>query len=105
MDTYYALINKMTVKSGRRDEVVTILLESGKPFNDNPSCILYLVYKDKRDPNIIWVEDVWTNQNDHTAAMSTPEMRSHIMRCVPLLEGMPEQIEITSVGGKGLASH
>jgi len=100
MDKNYALINKLTVKPGRRDEVTTILLESGEPFNDNPSCVLYLVYKDKKDPNVIWVEDVWTSQEDHTAAMNTPEMRSYITKCMPLLAGLPEQIDVDLAGGK-----
>ncbi len=102
MADHYALINKMTVKPGKRDEVIAILLESGKPFNDNPSCLLYLVYKDASDPDAIWVEDVWANQEDHTAAMSTPEMRAYVTRCVPLLAGMPEQIDVELAGGKGL---
>lgn len=102
MKKYYALINKMNVKSDKREEVIAILVESGKLFIDNPSCILYLVYKDKKDPNVIWIEDIWTNQKDHAAAMNTSEMRSRITQCIPLLEGMPEQLEIDFAGGKGL---
>jgi quinol monooxygenase YgiN len=100
----YALINKMTVKPGKRDEVINILLTAGKPFNDNPACILYLVYKDNKDPNAIWVEDVWTNKEDHVAAMSSLEMRPFIAQCMPLLEGIPEQAEVELVGGKGVES-
>ena len=102
MKSHYALINKMTTKPGKRDEVLTILLEAGKPFADNPACIFYLVYIDMQDPNTIWVEDLWTNKDDHTAAMSSPEMRSFITQCMPLLEGMPEQIPVELAGGKGL---
>ena len=102
MSNRYALINKMTAKPGKRAEVVAILLDSGKSFNSNPACLLYLVYEDKKNPNVIWVEDVWAGKDEHTAAMSTPEMRPQVMKCMPLLEGMPEQIEVTPVGGKGL---
>ena len=102
MSNHYALINKMTAKPGKRDEVIHILLESGKPFNDITSCILYLVYKDKNNPNVIWVEDVWTNQDDHAVAMNTPQMRSNIAKSLTVLESMPEQIEVVLAGGKGL---
>jgi quinol monooxygenase YgiN len=102
MNTRYALINKMTVKPGKRDEVINIMLEAGKPFDDNPACVLYLVYRDASDPQVIWVEDVWTNKDDHAAAMSNPAMRSFIAQTMPLLEGMPEQIEVELAGGKGL---
>ena len=102
MNNPYSLINKMVCKPGKRDEVIAILLGSGKPFHDNLSCVLYLVYKDSKDPHVIWVEDVWTNQEDHTAAMHTPEMRSFITTCMPLLAGMPQQTEVEYIGGKGL---
>ena len=78
------------------------MLEAGKPFDDNPACILYLVSKDTKDPNVIWVEDLWTNKEEHTTAMASLEMRSFITQTIPLLDGMPEQIEVELVGGKGL---
>lgn len=102
MNNYYSLINRMTAKDGKWDEVISILLESGKAFNDNPACELYLVYKDKEDPKVIWVEDVWTSQEAHSAAMNTPEMQAYVTKCIPLLECMPEQIHIELAGGKGL---
>lgn len=102
MNNPYTLINKMVCKPGKRDEVIAILLESGKAFHDNPSCVLYLVYKDTNDPDVIWVEDAWTNQGDHTAAMNTSEMRPFIATCMSLLAGMPQQIAVKYVGGKGL---
>jgi quinol monooxygenase YgiN len=102
MNNYYALLNKLTAKPGKRDEVMKILLEASKPFDDNPACMLYLVYKDVKDPNVIWVEDLWTNKDNHTATMTTPEVRSFVSQAIPLLEGMPEQIEIEPVGGKGV---
>lgn len=102
MNNYYALINKLTAKPGKRDEVMKILLEAGKPFDDNSACLLYLVYKDVTDPNVIWVEDVWTDKDNHTTAMAKPEVRPFVAQAIPLLEGMPEQREIELVGGKGL---
>jgi quinol monooxygenase YgiN len=102
MNNYYALINKLTTKPGKRDEVIKVMLEAGKPFQDNPACILYLVYEDVKDPNIIWVEDLWTSKEEHTAALAQPEIRPFVAQAIPLLEGMPEQIEVAPVGGKGL---
>jgi quinol monooxygenase YgiN len=102
MNNYYALINKLTSKPGKRDEVMKILLEAGKPFDNNPACLLYLVYKDVKDPTVIWVKDLWTNKDSHTAAMAQPEVRPFVAQAIPLLDGMPEQIEIELVGGKGV---
>ena len=96
----YALINKMTSKPGKRDEVTKILLESGKAFDDNPNCILYVVSKDKKDENVLWIQDVWVDEISHQEAMSDTIMREYIAKAFPLLVGMPEQIEIELAGGK-----
>jgi quinol monooxygenase YgiN len=97
----YALINKLTAKPGKRQEVIDLMLEAGAPFDHNPSCLLYLVSTDKEDPDVIWVQDLWTDRADHEAAMATEEMSAQVKRSVPLLAGMPEQIEVEPVGGKG----
>lgn len=98
----HLLLNKMTVKTGKRDEVINILLESGKAFDDNEDCLLYIVSKDQSDETVIWVQDAWTSQDAHKRAMSRDQMKMYIQKAIPLLEGMPEQIEIEYAGGKGL---
>ena len=102
MNNYYALINKLTAKPGKRQEVIQNLIDSGKAFQDNPACILYLVYEDAEDPNVIWVEDVWTSKEEHATALKQPELQPYIGQTVPLLEGMPDQTEVVPVGGKAM---
>jgi quinol monooxygenase YgiN len=99
---YYALINKLTTKPGHRSQVIDILVEAGSSFNDNPACILYLVNEDANNPNVLWVEDIWTSKEKHSLALASPELKSFIPTAMPLLENMPEQIEIVPVGGKKL---
>jgi quinol monooxygenase YgiN len=48
------------------------------------------------------VTDLWTSREDHEAALKQPELRPFVEQALPLLEGMPEQIEIRPIGGKGL---
>jgi len=98
----YALLNKLTAKPGQRQRVVEILLESGKLFDDNPGCLLYLVSESTEDPNVVWVMDLWTSREEHAEALKAPELRPYVENATPLLEGMPEQIEVRPVGGKGL---
>ena len=102
MDMTYALLNKLIAKPGERESVVDILLESGKLFDDNPACQLYLVSESADDPDVIWVADLWTDREAHEEALKAPELRPFVEKSLPLLEGMPEQIEIRPVGGKGL---
>jgi quinol monooxygenase YgiN len=96
----FALLNRLTAKPGQRDRVVEILLESGKLFDDNSACRLYLVAESADDPNLVWVADLWTSEEEHTAALNVPEMRPFVEECMPLLEGMPEQIRVRPRGGK-----
>jgi quinol monooxygenase YgiN len=96
----FALLNRLTAKPGQRDRVVEILLESGKLFDENPACRMYLVAESGDDPNLIWVADLWTSEEEHADALKAPELRPFVEACLPLLEGMPEQIKIRAVGGK-----
>jgi quinol monooxygenase YgiN len=98
----YALLNRLTTKPGERGKVVKILLESGKIFDENPDCHLYLVSESADDPNLIWVADLWTSQEAHAEALKAPELKPHIEKATPLLEAMPEQIVVRPVGGKGV---
>jgi quinol monooxygenase YgiN len=98
----HALINKLTAKPGQRERVVEILVESGRLFDDNEACLLYLVTESQDEPNVIWVVDLWTSEEAHTEALKAPELRPFIERAMPLLEGMPEQIKVRTAGGKGL---
>jgi hypothetical protein len=46
----FALLNRLTAKPGQRERVVEILVESGKLFDDNPACRLYLVAESAETP-------------------------------------------------------
>jgi quinol monooxygenase YgiN len=98
----YALLNQLTAKPGQRQRVVEILVASGKLFADNPACLVYLVSESTDDPNLVWVIDLWTSQEAHSEALKAPELRPFVEQAMPLLEGMPEQLEVRPVGGKGL---
>ena len=96
----YGLLNRLTAKPGKRDEVVRHLVESGSLFDDNVACLLYLVASPADDPTTIWVVDLWTGEDAHTEALRDPSLRPHIDATVPLLEGMPEQTPLEVRGGK-----
>ena len=98
----HVLLNRLTAKPGQRQRVVEVLLESGRLFDDNPACLLYVVSESTDDPNLVWVIDLWTSEQAHAEALKAPELRPFVEKAMPLLEGMPEQMEVRAVGGKGL---
>ena len=63
---------------------------------------LYLVSESSDDPDLVWVIDLWTSQDAHAEALKATELRPFVEQAMPLLEGMPEQIEVRLVGGKVL---
>jgi quinol monooxygenase YgiN len=97
----YGLLNKLTAKAGKRDEVIGILLESGKLLED-PACLMYMVSEDSHDPNVIYVTDLWTSKERHEQALQTPALRPFVEKAIPLLQGAPEQTEFKPVGGLGV---
>jgi quinol monooxygenase YgiN len=99
----HVLINRLIAKPGQRDAIVRHLLASGQPFDDNPACLLYLVTESTDSTDEIWVVDLWTTAEEHAKALQAPEHKPFIEETMPLLEGMPQQIEVRARGGKGLA--
>lgn len=98
----HALINRLTAKSGQRDDVIEILLDSGRSFDENDDCLLYLVSEAADDPDLIYVVDLWTDEEAHTEALQAPAIRDRVGEAMAMLEGMPEQIGVRVRGGKGL---
>jgi quinol monooxygenase YgiN len=96
----YALLNRLTAKPGQRDTVVQYLIESGELFTGNTACLMYLVAQPADDVDTIWVVDLWTTREAHAEALQAPELQPYVEKTMPLLEGMPEQIELTPRGGK-----
>lgn len=98
----HVLINRLIAKPGQRDAIVRNLLASGQLFNDNPACLLYLVTESTDSTDEIWVVDLWTTAEEHAMALQAAELKPFIEETMPLLEGMPQQIEVRALGGKGL---
>lgn len=98
----HVLLNRLTAKPGQRELVVRNLIESGKAFDGNSACLLYLVTESADSPDDIWVVDLWTTEEEHTEALQAPELQPYIAETMPLLEETPQQIEVQARGGKGL---
>lgn len=95
----YGLIGKMKVFPGKRDELVSILMEGAAGM---PGCLSYIVAKDAADPDAIWVTEVWDSQDSHQASLSLPAVQQAIGRGRPLIAGFGERFETIPVGGHGL---
>ncbi|MEP7339153.1 MAG: putative quinol monooxygenase [Acidobacteriota bacterium] len=95
----YGLIGKMAVVAGKRDELISILLEGVAGM---PGCLSYVVAKDPADANAIWITEVWDSEQSHKASLSLPAVKQAIMRGKPLIAGFSNGAVTEPVGGHGL---
>ncbi len=95
----YGLIGKIITQSNQRDALIEILIES---VTDLPGCLSYIVSKDAKEDDAIWVNEVWESQESHQASLSNPVVQDAINRGRPLIADFGERIELTPVGGYGL---
>ncbi len=97
----YGLIGKMTAVAGKRDELISILLEGVAGM---PGCLSYVVAKDPADADAVWITEVWDSQESHKASLSLPTVKQAIARGKPLIAGFSNGTVTEPVGGHGLAS-
>jgi len=95
----FGLIGKMRATSGKRDELIGILLES---TGSMPGCLNYIVASDPADTDAIWITEVWTDEASHKASLSLPEVQAAIAKARPIIAGFDSQTRTTPVGGVGL---
>jgi quinol monooxygenase YgiN len=96
----YGLIGKATCVAGKRDEFVAILLEG---VGAMPGCLSYVVARDPKDPDAIWITEVWDSKESHAASLKLPEVRQTIAKGRALIANFGEQTVTEPVGGYGLA--
>ena len=95
----FGLIGKMTAAPGKRDELITILLEG---VANMPGCLSYIVAKDTSDPNVIWITEAWDSKASHESSLSLPSVKEAIAKGRPLITGFGDRVVTTPVGGHGL---
>ena len=97
----YGLIGKMTAVTGKRDELIAILLAG---VGEMPGCLSYIVATDPADANAIWITEAWDSKASHDASLSLPQVRAAIAKGKPLIAGFSDGAVTTPVGGHGLAA-
>ncbi|HVH11077.1 MAG TPA: putative quinol monooxygenase [Gemmatimonadales bacterium] len=95
----YALIVKLTVVPGRREDMIAILRESTARM---PGCLSYVVAKDSGDENALWVTEVWESGAHHDVSLSLPSVKQAVPKGRQLVSTF-EKIAVTvPVWGVGL---
>jgi quinol monooxygenase YgiN len=95
----FGLIGRLTAYAGKRDELAAILLES---TSDLPGCLSYVVARDSKDPDSLWVTEVWESEANHRASLALPAVKDAMAKGRPLIASFHEQYATEPIGGRGL---
>ena len=97
----YGLIGKLKSTPGQRDALVAILLEG---VSGMPGCLSYVVAKDPKDADAVWVTEAWESQAHHKASLTLAAVQAAIAKARPIIAGFGEHFETEPVGGHGLVA-
>jgi quinol monooxygenase YgiN len=95
----HGLIGRIKAVPGQRDALIAILLEGVAGM---PGCLSYVVAAEDKDPDAIWITEVWDGRDSHRAALSMPSVQAAIARGRPLIAAFDSHTETVPVGGHGL---
>jgi quinol monooxygenase YgiN len=97
----YGLIGSIVAVTGKREELVDVLLGSGGGL---PGCLSYIVSVDVADADRLWVTELWESEADHRASLSLPSVRDAIAAGRPLIGEIGPYATVRPAGGIGLPS-
>lgn len=95
----YGLIGKMVATPGHRDALAAVILDGADTM---PGCLSYVVAKDPRDANALWITEVWESADRHKASLSLPRVREAIAKGRPLIASFGDSVQSEPIGGHGL---
>lgn len=97
----YGLIGKMVATPGNRDALAAAILGGTGAMR---GCLSYVVAKDPRETEALWITEVWDSPESHKASLSLPEVRAAIAVARPLIASFGDSVQSEPIGGVGLTS-
>ncbi|MEP6948023.1 MAG: antibiotic biosynthesis monooxygenase [Ginsengibacter sp.] len=98
----YGLFGKFKSKEGKREELISILLEAAKLVSTAKGCHHYIIYKDTKHEDGVSVSEIWDSKDDHDNSLKIEGCMELISKAMPLIEGNPEGMVLEVIGGGGL---
>lgn len=99
----FGLFGKVIAHQGKRDELVQVLLQAASILKNFDGCEWYVVNVSDKEPDAIWVTEIWRDEAAHHASLQQSDIRSLIQQGRPLIAGFGEQTRYRPVGGVGLS--
>ncbi|MFC4951126.1 putative quinol monooxygenase [Pseudonocardia sp. GCM10023141] len=94
---------RMEAQPGQGAELAEALLKVAHALRDAPGCELYVINASADEDDVVWVTEVWADEAASDRALSGEMGEVGFATVVELLAGPPELVDLTPLGGTGLA--
>lgn len=91
----WGLLGRMKAQPGKRDELVSALLDSSREV---PGKMVYLISLEQDDPDAFWITEVWRSKADYDACLTLPQVIEGQAACRPLIAGIEHRTETIPLG-------
>jgi quinol monooxygenase YgiN len=98
--TAVARYGKAVAHPGQGEALAGHLLAAAEGLSSDPGCLLYLVNREKADPDTVWVTEVWRSQADLDASLARIRGSDQVAAAMALVKDW-QMIELEPLGGKG----
>ncbi|MFN8672497.1 MAG: antibiotic biosynthesis monooxygenase [Candidatus Sericytochromatia bacterium] len=95
----YGLVGELIALENKRDELINLLLAATKNMD---GCLSYIIAKDIKKDNSIWITEVWESKEKHSASLALPQVKEAITIAKNLISNFGQRIETNVIGGYGL---
>ena len=98
----YATTGGFLSKPGKRDELISTLLQAASLVSEIEGCQVYVVCEDTSNPDGVAVFEVWDSREAHDASLQHNRVISLTSTARPLLGGINMSVELNVKGGHGI---
>jgi|GEM_PF-6529790 len=79
------MLNKLTVRRGERAELVDAIRPVFADVADEPGTLAFLVFEDLSDPDVVWVQEIFADEEAKRAHAGNPHQPAVLGRVRDLL--------------------
>lgn len=95
----YGLINRFVAHPDQRDALVAAMTSD---VGAMPGCRSFVLAHDPKDPDAVWITEVWDTKAQWEASMEIPGVKASIEVAMPLIKDFGTTVETEVVAGHGL---
>ncbi|MFB8179572.1 putative quinol monooxygenase [Streptomyces sp. NPDC055966] len=89
-ENMFSVYGRMTALPGRRDELMTLLLDGFRAGGEDSGLLAYSINTAFDEPDTVWLTQLWIDKEAHDAVTRSEPVAAVTRRVFPLLAQQPE---------------